>query len=85
MKNGGANIRLFGRRTAGAFSSFFQFDYYGMLSWQFGSGDYVRADGTTHLGEGVLPDEDLMPKQSDLLAGRDTVFLRALEWVRTGQ
>jgi hypothetical protein len=85
MKDGGANIRLFGRRTAGAFSSFFQFDYYGMLSWQFGSGDYVRANGTTHLGEGVLPDEDLMPKQSDLLAGRDTVFLRALEWVRTGQ
>ena len=48
-------------------------------------GDFVRADGTTHIGEGVLPDEDLMPKQSDLLAGKDTVFLRALEWVRTGQ
>lgn len=85
MKNGGANIRLFGRRTAGAFSSFYQFDYYGMFYWQFGSGDFVRADGTTHIGEGVLPDEDLMPRQSDLVAGRDTVYLRALEWVRTGQ
>ena len=85
MKNGGANIRIFGRRTAGAFSSFFQFDYYGMMSWQFGSGDFVRSDGTTHIGEGVRPDEDLVPKQSDLVAGRDTVYLRALEWVRTGQ
>ena len=84
MKNGGANIRLFGRRTAGAFSSFFQFDYFGGMSWQFASGEYVRPDGTTHIGEGVRPDEDISPTQSDLLAGRDTVYLRALDWVRTG-
>jgi hypothetical protein len=80
---GVANVRSFGRRTAGAFSSFLQFDYYGEFNFQFGSGDYLRPDGTGHIGEGVLPDEDILPKQSDLLQGRDTVVLRALEWLRS--
>jgi hypothetical protein len=79
------NVRSFGRRTAGAFSSFIQFDYFGGMNWQFGSGDYIREDGTTHIGEGVLPDEELLPRQSDLLDGRDTVYERALAWVRSGQ
>ena len=79
------NVRIFGRRTAGAFSSFFQFDYYGGMSWRMGSGDIIQADGSTHLGAGVLPHEEIVPKQSDLLLGRDTVFLRALEWIRTCQ
>jgi hypothetical protein len=43
----------------------------------------VRTDGTTHLGEGVLPTEDILPKQSDLLVGKDTVYDRALTWLRT--
>jgi hypothetical protein len=38
-----------------------------------------------HFDQFGVSDEDLMPKQSDLIAGKDTVFLRALEWVRTGQ
>lgn len=79
---GVANIRSFGRRTAGAFSSFIQFDYYGGLNFQIASGDYIRSDGTTHLGESVLPDEDLLPKQSDLIVGRDTAVVRALQWLR---
>lgn len=82
MVGGGPNIRVFGRRTAGAFSSYLQFDYFSSFRWQFGSGDYVRADGRTHLGEGVLPDEDILPKQSDLIVGRDTVVERALAWLR---
>lgn len=82
MVGAGANVRVFGRRTAGAFSSFLQFDYFANFRWQFGSGDYVRSNGHTHLGEGVRPDEDILPKQSDLLVGRDTVVERALEWLR---
>jgi hypothetical protein len=83
MKNAGTNVRTFGRRTAGAFSSFLQLDYYGGLRFQFGSGDFIRNDGTTHIGEGVQPDEDILPKQSDLLVGKDTVLMRALEWLKT--
>lgn len=82
LKNASANVRIFGRRTAGAFSSFFQFDYYGNLAWQFASGDYVEENGQTRIARGVEPDEVLVPKQSDLLQGKDTVALRALAWIR---
>ncbi len=83
MTGGGANIRIFGRHTAGAFSSYFLFDYFSGMSWRFASGDLINPDGTTNLGTGVQPDEEIVPSQSDLGAGRDTVYLRALDWVRT--
>ncbi len=80
------NVRIFGRRTAGAFSSYIQFDYFGQIDWRMASGDLVRDDdpyvGQTHLGSGVLPTEEILPKQSDLLQGRDTVYERALAWLR---
>jgi Peptidase family S41 len=79
---GGGQVRIFGRRTAGAFSSYIQFDYYAGMNWRVASGDYIRANGMPHIGEGVLPDEDLLPLQSDLVVGRDTVYERALQWVR---
>ena len=47
------------------------------------SGDLIIPDGTTHLGHGVPPDEEIVPLQSDLMRGRDTVYRRALDWVRT--
>lgn len=78
------NVRLFGRHTAGAFSSYLSFDYYGMLSFNIASGDFISAEGVTQLGTGVPTDEDIVPKQSDLIVGRDTVYERALAWVRTG-
>lgn len=77
------NVRLFGRRTAGAFSSFIEFDYFGGFSWRLASGDLLREDGSTHLGEGNLPSEEIVPKQSDLIVGKDTVYERALAWIRT--
>lgn len=77
------NVRVFGRRTAGAFSSYIEFDYYGQFSWRLASGDLARPDGSMQLGTGVLPAEDLLPKQSDLVVGKDTVYLRALDWIRT--
>ncbi len=83
MRNGSPNIRVFGRHTAGAFSSYFVWDYYGGLSWRMASGDLIMPDGTTHLGAGVQPDEEIVPLQSDLLAGVDTVYQHALDWVRT--
>jgi hypothetical protein len=83
MRNSSPNVRVFGRHTAGAFSSYFVWDYYGGLSWRMASGDLMMPDGTTHLGSGIRPDEELVPVQSDLLAGVDTVYARALDWVRT--
>ena len=79
---GAPNVRIFGRHTAGAFSSFLQFDYFGNLVWQFGSGDFINADGTPQLGHGIQPDEEIFPAQSDLIQGKDTVALRALAWIR---
>lgn len=83
MQGGGANIRVFGRHTAGAFSSYFVFDYYAGFSWRMASGDLILPDGTTHLGTGVPTDEEIVPLQTDLMHGRDTAYLRALDWVRT--
>ena len=83
MRNSSPNVRVFGRHTAGAFSSYFVWDYYGGLSWRMASGDLMMPDGSTHLGMGVQPDEEIVPLQSDLLAGVDTVYAHALAWVRT--
>lgn len=83
MRNGSPNIRVFGRHTAGAFSSYFLFDYFENFNWRMASGDLINPDGSTHLGTGVRPDEEIVPAQSDLLAGIDTAYARALDWVRT--
>jgi hypothetical protein len=83
MQGAAPNIRLFGRHTAGAFSSYFVFDYYDGWSWRLASGDLILPDGSTHLGTGAPVDEEMVPLQSDLMHGRDTVYDRALDWVRT--
>ena len=46
MRNGSPNIRVFGRHTAGAFSSYFVFDYYSSMSWRMASGDLIMPDGS---------------------------------------
>ncbi len=80
---GASNIKIFGRQTAGAFSSFVQFDYFEGFSWRLASGDLIRADGTGHLGHAVTPTDPMLPKQSDLVIGKDTVYEAALAWLRT--
>ena len=80
---GSSNIKIFGRESAGAFSSYVQFDYFEGFAWRVASGDLVRADGTGHLGHAVVPDEIILPKQSDLVAGIDTAYEAALAWIRT--
>ncbi len=80
---GAPNVRLFGpHQTAGAFSTFIELSGWGTLYWQFASGDTVAADGHALLGQGVMPDVVMLPKQSDLLAGKDTLYEAALAWLR---
>jgi hypothetical protein len=80
---GAPNVRLFGpHATAGGFSTFIQFAYYRTLSWQLASGDTIAFDGRALIGHGVEPDEVVQQRQSDLLAGKDTLHEAALAWVR---
>lgn len=80
---GAPKVRLFGPHpTSGAFSTFLEFKWWGGLSYQLASGDTIAADGSALIGHGVVPDVTLLPRQSDLVAGKDTLFEAALAWVR---
>jgi hypothetical protein len=80
---GAPHVRLFGPHpTAGAFSTYIQFSG-GGLGFQLGSGDSIAPSGETMIGHGAVPDVILLPTQSDLLAGKDTLFEAALAWVRS--
>jgi hypothetical protein len=80
---GAPKARIFGpHATAGAFSSFFNLNFWGGFGVQLASGDTVCVDGEARIGHGVEPDEVVLCKQSDLLQGRDTIYERALAWVR---
>ncbi|AKU93631.1 hypothetical protein AKJ09_00295 [Labilithrix luteola] len=80
--SGAANVRTFGRTTAGAFSSYLAFSSFGGFTFRIASGDFVEASGALRLGRGIASDEEILPKQSDLLVGKDTVYERALAWLR---
>ncbi len=80
---GAPNVRIFGPyETNGGFSTRFQLSYYLGMSIVLASGDTFVASGFTHNGTGVSPDVVVLPKQSDLVAGIDTVHAAALSWVR---
>lgn len=80
---GSPKARIFGPHpTNGAFSSFVGASYWFTLTYQLAAGDTLGPDGWPLTGHGVVPDEVVLPKQSDLLAGRDTVYEAALSWVR---
>ncbi|MBI5535497.1 MAG: hypothetical protein HY898_22395 [Deltaproteobacteria bacterium] len=81
---GAPKVRIFGpHATAGAFSSFFNLNFWGNLSMQVATGDTISNDGGAHIGHGVQPDEVVLPLQSDLIHGKDTIYERALQWVRS--
>jgi C-terminal processing protease CtpA/Prc len=82
---GAKNTRLFGRRTMGAFSTFMIFEMPSYYFWSLASGDFIDPMGQPQIGHGVEPDDNILPTQSDLLAGRDTVYEQALAWVRCGK
>jgi carboxyl-terminal processing protease len=44
--------------------------------------DFVDANGRRLEGAGVVPDVVVGPSREALLAGRDPVYDRAVEWVR---
>lgn len=80
---GAPHLKIFGPGpTAGAFSTYIQFSYYGGISFQFASGDTIAADGTSLMGHAVQPDVIVLQKQSDLLAGKDSIHEAALAWIR---
>ncbi len=81
---GAPKARIFGPySTAGAFSTLFDFSYWSALGYSIAVGDTIDASGQTRNGFGVVPDEVVVPLQSDLLSGKDTVYDAALAWVRT--
>ncbi|MCU0691404.1 MAG: S41 family peptidase [Polyangiaceae bacterium] len=82
---GSPTTKLFGSKTMGAFSTFFTFETASFLGWTLASGDFVDAAGGPQIGHGVEPDEQVLPRQSDLTIGKDTAYERALAWVRCGE
>ncbi len=80
---GAPKVKIFGPGpTAGAFSTFIQFSYWGGMSFQLASGDTISKNGEALIGHGVEPDFVVDQRQSDLLAGVDTIHEAALAWVR---
>ncbi len=81
---GGNKVRLFGPGPSmGAFGTFMQYSLWGVMHWSVGIEDAITPDGTLLCTHGVDPDELVVPKQSDLLAGKDTVEQAAMAWLRT--
>lgn len=80
---GAPKVKIFGPyQTNGAFSTRYSFGYWLGINYVIAVGDTFLPDGTTMNGRGVEPDVVVLPKQSDLLAGKDTVYEAALAWVR---
>jgi C-terminal processing protease CtpA/Prc len=82
---GAPNAKIFGPyETAGAFSTLFSFAYWLGMGYSIAVGDTLYLDGTMLNGTGVSPDVIVQQKQSDLLAGKDTIYDAAIAWVRQG-
>lgn len=80
---GAPGVKLFAPfQTNGGFSTRYAFGYWLGMSYVLAVGDDIQPDGSTHNGRGVEPDVVVLPKQSDLLNSKDTVFEAALAWVR---
>lgn len=83
MKGAAPNVKVFGPfETNGGFSTRYAFGYWLGMSYVMAVGDTFDPTGMSLNGKGVEPDILVLPKQSDLMAGRDTVYEAALAWVR---
>jgi hypothetical protein len=81
---GGPKVRLFGPGPSmGAFGTFMQYSTWGVMRWSVGIEDSITPDGTLLCTHGVDPDQLVLQKQSDLLAGKDSVHDAAMTWLRT--
>lgn len=84
IMKGGPDVRLFGPGPSmGAFGTFMQYSLWGVMHWSVSIEDSIAPDGTLLTTHGVLPDQIVVPTESDLLAGKDTVEAAALAWLRT--
>ena len=82
---GAPKAKIFGPyETAGAFSTLLTFGYWFGMGYSIAVGDTLHSSGQMLNGHGVEPDVVVVPLQSDLLAGKDSVYDAALAWVRTG-
>ncbi len=80
---GAPHVRIFGPHpTSGAFSTYDELFAWSGFNFQVGTGDTIAFDGRALIGHGVEPDQVVMQKQSDLIAGKDSIFEAALAWVR---
>jgi C-terminal processing protease CtpA/Prc len=83
LKGAAPNVKIFGPYgTNGAFSTRFQSSYWLGMTTVLATGDTFLPDGRTQAGLGVEPDVVVLPKQSDLVVGVDSVFEAAIAWVR---
>jgi len=83
LKGQAPNVKIFGPfQTNGGFSTRYGFSYWFGVGYVMASGDTLDATGLTRNSRGVEPDIVVLPKQSDLLVGIDTVYATALAWVR---
>jgi hypothetical protein len=81
---GAPKVRLFAPfETNGGFSTRYAFGYWLGVNYVIAVGDTFLPDGSTANGTGVSPDVVVLPKQSDLLAGKDTVYEAAIAWIRS--
>lgn len=84
MKGVASNVKVFAPfETNGGFSTRYAFGYWLGLNYVIAVGDSFDATGQTRNGRGVEPDVVVLPKQSDLLVGKDTVYEAALALVRS--
>lgn len=80
---GAPKAKVFGPyQTAGAFSTLLTFGYWFGFGYSVAVGDTLHSSGQMLNGHGVEPDVVVVPLQSDLVAGKDTVYDAALAWVR---
>ncbi|MFW5739714.1 MAG: hypothetical protein ACOC1F_05050 [Myxococcota bacterium] len=76
-------VRIFGPNpTQGAFSTFFGLSYWLGFNYQLAGGDVISSEGVSLCGRGAAPHQVVFPKQSDLVAGVDTLAAEALAWIR---
>jgi hypothetical protein len=81
---GAPHVRIFAPyETNGGFSTRYSLGYWLSMGYVLAVGDTLAPDGHTLNGTGVSPDVVVLPKESDLLQGRDTVYEAALAWVRS--
>jgi carboxyl-terminal processing protease len=72
--------RVFGVRTAGAALPSIVVKLPNDDRFQYAVANYISAGGKTLEGDGVVPDEVVVPDRKALLAGKDPILDAAVRW-----